>query len=91
MEDITAQVRAADAAAALFGGAVGLAILVFLVVLIVIWTFLPFAIFGTKPILREIAASLQRIEKLQQKTLVEPLPPQLTDAVERLRASRQRE
>jgi len=35
----------------------------FAVVFVFVWTFLPFAIFGTKPILRDIEAHLAAIEK----------------------------
>jgi hypothetical protein len=83
VEDITDQVRAADATAALFGGVLGLGILAFLVALIVVWTFLPFAIFGTKPILRDIADTLKRIEARQitadrKASIDRSAPPKLT-------------
>jgi hypothetical protein len=43
--------------------------LIFWVVFLFVWTFLPFAIFGTKPILREILAALERIENAQRRTI----------------------
>lgn len=46
------------------GGLTALAIVVFLVILSIVWILLPFAIFGTKPLLRQIASEAQRTNEL---------------------------
>lgn len=46
----------------MFGGVIGLLVLVFLFVLAVLWFVLPFAIFGVKGLLRELIAE-QRATK----------------------------
>ncbi|MDX3932663.1 MAG: hypothetical protein QHC77_12085 [Stenotrophomonas sp.] len=61
----------------MLGGAsalVVLAVLVFSVVLTVLWVLVPFAIFGTKPLLRQILAELRRANDLAARTAVAAVP-----------------
>jgi len=44
----------------LFGGVLGICIMVLFVVWGVLWLFLPFAVFGIKPLLRQILSELRR-------------------------------
>lgn len=62
----------------LLGGAsafVALAAFFFLVVLTILWILVPFAIFGTKPLLRQILAELRRANDLAARTTVAVVPP----------------
>ena len=53
------------------GGSIGL-VAILLVVLIVLWILLPFAIFGTKPILRDILIEQKQIRThLERLTVLE--------------------
>jgi hypothetical protein len=47
----------------------------FLLVVGVLWIIMPFAIFGTKPILREILAESKRTNELLEKLATQPRPP----------------
>jgi len=62
----------------LLGGAsafVVLGVFFFLVVLTILWVLVPFAIFGTKPLLRQILAELRRGNDLAARTAVAAVPP----------------
>jgi membrane protein insertase Oxa1/YidC/SpoIIIJ len=51
-----------------FAGTLGLALIVLAILVAILWVFLPFAVFGTKDILREILAQLKQInEKLTRQ------------------------
>jgi hypothetical protein len=45
-------------------GFVGIAVVVFLVILTIAWTLLPFAMFGLKPLVRELIAETRRTNQL---------------------------
>ena len=45
---------------------------VFLLYLAIVWVFLPFAIFGTKPLLRKLIAETQRTNELLAKLAGQP-------------------
>ena len=47
----------------LFGTTLGTLIVLFLVVLAILWTVLPFAVFGIKPLLREVLAELRALNR----------------------------
>lgn len=59
-----------DSAAALGAGWVGLVGALFVLVLLIAWVLLPFAMFGMKPLLRELIAETKRTN-----TLLERLAP----------------
>lgn len=45
-------------------GIMGLIVMIFLVVLAIAWTLLPFAMFGLKPLLRDLLAETRRSNQL---------------------------
>jgi hypothetical protein len=51
----------------------GLAIL--LLVLVICWIILPFAVIGTKPLLRELIAEMKRLNTLLEQRLPAVRPP----------------
>jgi len=58
----------------------------FFILLVILWTILPFAVFGTKPILREIAenqrlliSSIQELARAEHKRSRIQGPPKATD------------
>lgn len=61
----------------LLGGAgsiLVLAILIFSIVLTILWILVPFAIFGTKPLLRQILSELRRANDLAARAPVNASP-----------------
>ena len=63
----------------MLGGTLGIAVFVFLIVLAILWFCLPFAVFGLKPLLREILAEQKQtnrnLEGLLAVTLSLPTSP----------------
>ena len=51
------------------GGVLWLAIVVFGIILAIAWIILPFALIGTKPLLRELIAETKRTNALLQQKL----------------------
>ncbi len=58
-----------------FGPILALALLVLGLILAVVWIFVPFAIMGTKPLLRELLAEQRRTNKLLADLSTRGLPP----------------
>ena len=59
----------------LFAGFVGLAIACLAIVVGVLWIFVPFAVFGIKPLLQQLIAQQRRTNQLLEHIATQQQPP----------------